>query len=96
MARKKQLKNGKLEIEDSLSIFDAVILHEKIVNIYKNSDTVEINLKNIINCDTAGVQLLYSLKKSSLNDDKKLSIINPSCAVENALNRMCIPCDTFL
>lgn len=96
MAKNKQVKNGKLEIGNSLSIFDAAMLHEKIIEVYKNSDVVEIDLKDITNCDTAGIQLLYSLKKSSLNDGKELNILNPSSAVEDTLNRMSISLNTFI
>ena len=88
MGRKKQVNNGNIEIDTSLSIFNAALIHEKITEAYKKYDRIEIDLKEITDCDTAGIQLLYSLKKSCIEAGKEISLINPSEAVIEALNRM--------
>ena len=88
MKRKKQANNKNIELGTSLSIFNAAILHEKITGAYKESDRIEIDLNAITDCDTAGIQLLYSLKKSCLDSGKKISLTNPSDAVTAALERM--------
>jgi anti-anti-sigma regulatory factor len=85
-----------VETGDSLSVFKAAQLHAKIVEAYTTSDTIEIDLSKITDCDTAGIQLLYSLKKSGLRDGKNIIIKNISSAVENALNRMYIPVNTVI
>ena len=95
MSKEKQSKTACLEIENSLSIFDAVALHEKILKIYKTSDKIEIEFKNLTDCDTSGAQLLYSLKKSSLKDGKELIFKDISGEFENCINRMRIPFKLF-
>ena len=87
MGRKKQANNKNIEIDTSLSIFNAAVLHEKITEAYKEFDRIEIDLNDITVCDTAGIQLLYSLKKSCLAG-KEISLTNPSDAVTVALERM--------
>ena len=96
MVRKKDGKTGNIQVKDALSIITAAVVHEEIVEAYKSSDIVEIDLTDVTDCDTAGIQLLYSLKKSCMNDGKKLIVKNPSTAVEDALNRMSIPLNTFV
>ena len=73
MGRKKQVNNGNIEIDTSLSIFNAALIHEKITEAYKKYDRIEIDLKEITDCDTAGIQLLYSLKKSCIEAGKEIS-----------------------
>ncbi len=88
MGRKKQINKNNIEIDTSLSIFNAASIHEKIKEAYEQYDSIEIDLKDITDCDTAGIQLLYSLKKSCLDAGKEISLINPSDAVISALERM--------
>ncbi|MGD9157151.1 MAG: STAS domain-containing protein [Desulfobacteraceae bacterium] len=88
MGAKNSIKTGNIEIDTSLSIFNAATLHEKITKAYKKFDRINIDLKKITDCDTAGIQLLYSLKKSCLDVGKELSLTNPSDAVTGALERM--------
>ena len=95
MGRKKQAKKYNIEIDTSLSIFNAASIHEKITEAYTKYESIEIDLKDITDCDTAGIQLLYSLQKSCLNNGKKISLINPSDAVTSALERMSMSWDNF-
>lgn len=88
MGRKKRTTNVNIETDTSLSIFNALKLHKKIVEAYKKYESIEIDLKDISECDTAGIQLLYSLKKSCLDAGKEISLTNPSDAVTDALERM--------
>jgi|WetSurMetagenome_2_1015567.scaffolds.fasta_scaffold597909_2 anti-anti-sigma regulatory factor len=85
-----------IETGDSLSVFKAAQIHAKIVEVYSTSDTIEIDLSNVTDCDTAGIQMLYSLKKSSLRDGKNIIIKNISGAVEDAMNRMCVSLKTII
>lgn len=90
MAEKKTNKKGKgrtLTIEGSLTIYDVKVLKEKAMEVLGESDVIELNLDNVSECDTAGIQLLYSLKKSAGEAEKKLIICNPPQSVEKALKR---------
>ena len=88
MKRKKHVNKGNVEIEESLSIFNAAKIHKKIIDAYNNFNRIEIDLNHVTNCDTAGIQLLYSVKKSCLEAGKEISLVNPSDAVTDALDRM--------
>lgn len=95
MGRKKKVKNKSMEMGTSLSIFNAKELHDQLTGIFGDADRIEIDLKKITDCDTAGIQLLYSLKKSCLESGKDISLTNPSDAVKDALNRMSVSWETL-
>jgi anti-anti-sigma regulatory factor len=96
MNMENNLKTPNIETGDSLTVFNATALHEIIVEAYRTSDTVELDLSNINSCDTAGIQMLYSLKKSSIRDGKNIIIKHISGAVEDAMNRMCVSLNTII
>jgi ABC-type transporter Mla MlaB component len=85
-----------IETGASFSVFKVAELYDNFFNAYREADTIEIDLGNVTDCDTAGIQLLYSLKKSGIKDGKNVIIKNISSAVEDTLNRMCIPINTFI
>ncbi len=95
MGRKKQMKTENVELDTSLSVYTAAKIHSQLAEVYKNSDRIEIDLKNITDCDTAGIQLLFSLKKSCLDAGKEIFLKNPSEAVNDALNRISISWETL-
>jgi anti-anti-sigma regulatory factor len=95
MGKKKQDKKGNIEIDSSLCVSNASMIHNKIMEAYKELEAIEIDLKNITDCDTAGIQLLYALKKSCVDAGKSFSLINPSDAVTEALRRAAIPWEAF-
>ena len=96
MGRKKQPPKKNIEIDASLSIFNAAVIHEKIKDAYNKYDSIEIDLKDITDCDTAGIQLLCSLKKSCIDAGKEFTLTNPSDAVTAALERMSMSWEHFL
>ena len=88
MGIKKKDKKGKIEIDKSLSIFNAAMIHKNIIDAYSKFDRMEIDLKDVTDCDTAGIQLLISLQKTCDDAGKEFSLINPSEAVIDAMERM--------
>jgi anti-anti-sigma regulatory factor len=84
-------KRTTLTIENSLTIYDVGLLKEKALEILGKSNFIEVNLDTVCECDTAGIQLLYSLKKSAKESGKELIINNPSRSVEDALKRAEMP-----
>jgi anti-anti-sigma regulatory factor len=95
MGRKKDMNNKNREIGSSLTVYNIAELHVKFQELINNADRIDIDLSNITDCDTSGIQLLYSLKKSCLEKNKEISITNPSAAVNEALNRISITWDVF-
>lgn len=89
------MSKNNVEIGSSLTISNIAELHSKFKKIINNSDRINIDLNNIDDCDTSGIQLLYSIKKSCLERKKEITIINPSAAINEALNRISITWEIF-
>jgi anti-anti-sigma regulatory factor len=89
------MRNINLEMDKSLTVFNIAEAYNRFTEVFQNSDRIEIDLNNITDCDTSGIQLLYSLKKSCMNTGKEISIKNPSAAVHEALNRISISWEVF-
>ena len=96
MAKAKQGETVKIKTEKSLSIFEAASFYKQITESYKGAREIEIDFKDLESCDTAGIQILYSLKKSGLRDEKKIIFKDPSGTFENLLKEMNIPVNIFI
>ena len=57
---------GVVEIsgEGALSISEAASLHKELVNCLESCNGLTLDMTNAKQCDTAGIQLLYSARKS--------------------------------
>ena len=84
-------KSASLVIENSLTIYDVSSIREKAIAVLARDSSLEINLKDVNECDTAGIQLLYSIKKSAQKTGKELVIHSLSRSVEDALKRAEMP-----
>jgi ABC-type transporter Mla MlaB component len=89
------MKNINLKMDTSLTVFNIAEAYNRFTEVFQNSDTIEIDLNNINDCDTSGIQLLYSLIKSCMDTGKEISIKNPSAAVHEALDRISITREIF-
>jgi anti-anti-sigma regulatory factor len=89
------MTNINLEMDTSLTVFNISEVYKKITEALDNSDSIVIDLSNISDCDTSGIQLLYSLFKSSMEKKKEILIKNPSAAVHEALNRISMSWEIF-
>ncbi|MBN1907801.1 MAG: STAS domain-containing protein [Deltaproteobacteria bacterium] len=87
--------NKNTEIGSSLTVYNIAELHVKFQELINNADRIDIDLNSITDCDTSGVQLLHSVKKSCLEKNKEISLKNPSAAVHEALNRISTTWDEF-
>jgi anti-anti-sigma regulatory factor len=76
------------EVEDSsesviildvtLTIQNVVNLHERLKKCYLANDSIEINASQVASIDTATLQLLMSLKKEAVKQQKEIVFSAPS------------------
>lgn len=62
-SRSKKESAVNITIENECTVNNVEELHKEFVNIIETFETFNIAVKNIVNIDLAGYQLLYSLKK---------------------------------
>lgn len=70
-----------LTIEGELTIFTAAEQKIKLLNFLNSGDALEINLSQVAELDTAGLQLLILIKREAAQQRKQLSFTMHSKAV---------------
>lgn len=88
-------KKGRLVIDGSLSIYDVNNIREKLIDFLKANDSFELDLNNINECDAAGVQLLYSARKTADSIGKQMKIHGVSKKVKESAVRLGIDPETI-
>lgn len=73
-SKKKGEKKVTVVLENDLTIYSVDELKKIIDDLYKKYDDLNFEFKNIKNIDLTFVQLLFSIKQSALNDDKKITL----------------------
>ncbi len=76
-------KNGaeKLVVEGELTIYTAADIKEKIGALLHGGNTIEIDLAQVAEIDTAGLQLLLLAQRECARQEKTIAFSNPSEAV---------------
>ena len=59
-------------------------------------DSLEIDVREVTECDTSGLQLLCSLKKTTHEAKKRLVVIGGSEAIEKVMARTGVASDMFI
>ena len=67
-----------IELDATLTIQNVVKLYEKLKISYAENDAIEINASHVNSIDTATLQLLLSLKKDAVRNQKQVIITEPS------------------
>jgi ABC-type transporter Mla MlaB component len=88
MAKKKIKDEKLLKIEGSLSINEALEVHKQIIQAFEGADDISFELTGVTDCDTAGVQLIFSILKSVEESGKNISIPDFPKAVQDAAGRI--------
>ncbi|WP_347986753.1 STAS domain-containing protein [Methylomonas sp. AM2-LC] len=70
-----------LAINDELTIFTATEQKKHLLAFLQTDDELEVNLANVSEIDTAGLQLLILLKREAALASKKISFVMHSKAV---------------
>lgn len=85
--KKQEEKKALLKLGCSLSIYQANELKNTLMSCLDNNDILELDVQDINECDTAGLQLLCSAKKTASGMGKILIITGESKAFEDMMNR---------
>jgi len=82
----KEAELSRMEIVGEMSIYDAAELKHCVLDALDKCQTLEINLSQVSEIDTAGFQVLLLAKRESQLDNKVLRLINHSDAVLEVLD----------
>ena len=88
MSQNKKSEDEKsLKIEGPMTIYEIQEIHKELNQIMENGE-VTIDLTDVTDCDTSGIQLLCSAAKTAKEKDIKLSYTGTSEIVEKAAKRI--------
>lgn len=77
---------NRLAIMEDLTIYHAMEQKERLVAALEMADGLELDLSQVGEIDTAGLQLLILVKREAARRDKALSIVAHSPAVRQTLD----------
>lgn len=85
MGKKKKEIEKTLKLEGNLTIYEAEALRESLKVALEDADILEFDISDVRECDTSGLQLLCSVKKTAVQKDKIICISMTSEAVRDAM-----------
>lgn len=94
-ARSKKEEPPSLKIQGPLTIYEVGDQRDRILDLLKRSEGIRLELAEVTDCDTAGIQLIYSALKTARNDDRFFGLRSVSPAVKEAAERAGINMDLF-
>lgn len=77
--------HARLKINEAMTVFHAKTLKQALLASLADADVLTLNLSDVMEIDTAGLQILMLLKKEALKQQKSLSLSNHSLAVVDLL-----------
>lgn len=76
-----------LRLDSSLTIYAVDELKRKLISLLKDYDLLELDVQDVSECDTAGLQLLCSAGKTVAGTGKKLIVAGSSMAIDAVMCR---------
>lgn len=77
---------GRLAIDRDMTIYHAEALKSELMDMLEHHQAIELDLSQIAEIDTSGVQLLMLAKRESLKQRKELRIVAHSPAVSELMD----------
>jgi anti-sigma B factor antagonist len=74
-----------LKLEGNLSIYEAGSLQEMFISSLEDGDLLEVDMMEVKECDTSGLQVLCSGKKTADQKGKQIILTGIPKAVEDAM-----------
>lgn len=80
------MKEFKLDIPGDMTIYEAAETKELFEKTLFDNDDINVNLTNVSEIDSAGLQLMVSLKKAASKSEKTVTYVSHSQAVIDLLD----------
>lgn len=74
-----------LAVQGELNIYHAARLKDELLEALSSQPELEVDLGEVEDCDSSGVQLLLLLKREARRQDKRLSLVNHSACVADVI-----------
>jgi anti-anti-sigma factor len=84
--KKKNKDKVSVAIEGDINIYSVKELKERFSEFFDNVKNIELDLSAVDVVDTAGFQLLATIRKELNNKDRILTIVNPSNEIARIFN----------
>ena len=83
----KEEKDGEtiLKINGGLSVYEASVIRDELAACFKSHDKVILDVDEVGNCDTAGVQLMVSAFRTAENAGKTFEVRGASDSVRKSV-----------
>ncbi len=93
----KEEKNGEaiVKVEGAITINEVAELGKRLLECFKANTSLALDLKDVSDCDTSGIQLLVSTNKMVKISKKEFSVIHASECVRTAAGRIGIESINF-
>ena len=75
-----------LEIQGDMTIYEALEVQEMFSNSLSEHDAINVNLSNVSEIDSSGLQLMVALRKDAIKENKIVSYQSHSQAVIDFLD----------
>jgi len=82
----KKSKVIEVEVPGDMTIYEAGETRDLFIEAIEKNDSVNVNLSNVSEIDSSGIQLMVSLKKIAASKNKALSFTSHSPAVVDLLD----------
>ena len=74
ITKKEKKRKTEIKIKGSLSIYEVSSLKEELLTCLKSNKSLSLDLSEVSECDTAGIQILYSALRMTRETDKEFLI----------------------
>jgi ABC-type transporter Mla MlaB component len=75
--------NMNLTVEKKLTIYEVTEIQKKILTLLESDSHLQMDLSQVTECDTAGIQLLCSILFTSQKENRKITINTFSRTIQN-------------
>ena len=72
-------------LEGELNIFHGARLRDELLSLLAEHADLELDLADVVDCDSCGIQLLLLLKREARRQDKRLALVNHSACVAEVI-----------
>ena len=93
---KNQDGKGSVAIEGSMTIYESVELHTKLLECLNESQEIELTLKNVTACDLTGLQLMWAARHLSQDMRKPFVVTDISDQIIGTAQQLGIDPQEFL